>query len=445
MKSSFLNHARWAQTALRAAIFLLAAVAVFGAASNSVLIRNATIHPVTKPEIQGGSVLVIDGKIVEVGTKIPARANVRIVDGRGLHVYPGMINAATNVGLEEIESLRDSIDLDEIGVFNPQLRAEIAFNPSSEHIAVTRAAGVTTVVSLPSGGIIESGENAGIIKGQAALMHLDGWTWEDMAVLPSAALDMVFPQIRNGGGFRALAAGGPRTFADRERELKYRLERLSEFFEDARRYQKAKAAGLPDFRRDLKLEAMLPVIEGKRPIFVRAERERDIKAAIEFADKEKVRMILADPREIGTTGPLLKQRNIPVVLGDVLELPLHNDDPYDSAYTLPEEFHKAGIKICFGTFDVEFARNVPFQAAAAVAFGLPYEEALKALTINSAEIFGVSDRIGSIEEGKLADLIITDGDPLEARTNIKEMFIEGREVSLESRHTREYEKWMKRP
>lgn len=429
---------------MRTAIFFLA-LAAFGAESNSFLIRNATIHPVTSPEIRGGSVLVIDGKIAEVGAKVSSKANVRVVDGHSLHVYPGMINAATNVGLEEIESLRDSIDLDEIGVFNPQLRAEIAFNPSSEHIAVTRAAGITTVVSLPSAGLVEAGENAGIIKGQAALMHLDGWTWEDMAVVPSAALDMVFPQIRAGGGFRALAAGAARTYADREREQKQRLERLSEFFEQARRYQKAKIAGQPDFRTDLKLEAMLPVIEGRRPIFVRAERERDIKAAIDFADKEKVKIILANPRELGSAGPLLKQKNIPVVLGDVLELPMHNDDPYDAPYTLAEEFHNAGVKFCFGTFDVEFARNVPFQAAAAVGFGLPYDEALKALTINSAEIFGAGDRIGSIEKGKLADLIVTDGDPLEARTNIKAMFIEGREVSLETRHTREYEKWMKRP
>jgi imidazolonepropionase-like amidohydrolase len=192
------------------------------------------------------------------------------------------------------------------------------------------------------------------------------------------------------------------------------------------------------------MEAMLPVIEGKEPILVRAERERMIKDAIAFADKEKVKIIIADPKEIGTTGPMLKDHHIPVVLGKVLELPMHDDDPYDAAYTLPAEFYKAGVKICFGTFDVEFARNVPFEAAQAVAFGLPHDEALKALTINSAEIMGAGDTLGSIEKGKWADLILTDGDPLEAKTNIKGMFIAGREVQLESRHTREYEKWMKR-
>ncbi len=180
-------------------------------------------------------------------------------------------------------------------------------------------------------------------------------------------------------------------------------------------------------------------------MLVRAEREQMIKDAVAFADKEKVKIIIADPREIGSTGPLLKEHNIPVVLGKTFQLPMRDDDPYDAPYTLPNDFYKAGVKICFGTFDVEFARNVPFEAAQAVAFGLPREEALKGLTINSAEILGAGDQLGSIEKGKLADLILTDGDPMQAKTNIRQMFIAGREVSLESRHTREYEKWMKRP
>jgi imidazolonepropionase-like amidohydrolase len=133
-----------------------------------------------------------------------------------------------------------------------------------------------------------------------------------------------------------------------------------------------------------------------------------------------------------------------VVLGKTFQLPLRDDDPYDAPYTLPSEFYKAGVQICFGTFDVEFARNLPFEAAQAAAFGLPQEEALRAVTINSAQILGVGDRLGSIEKGKVADLILTDGDPLETRTSVKRMFIAGREVSLESRHTREYERWMKR-
>ena len=344
----------------------------------------------------------------------------------------------------EIEALRDSVDTDEIGLFNPELRAEVAFNPSSEHIEVTRASGITSVVTLPGSGARGRG-GPSVIAGQGALMHLDGWTWEEMAVKPSAVMDMLFPQLQVAAPRQAAFSGTPaRSYQEEEKQYKKRLEEVSGFFEEVRRYQKAQQANGPEFRRDLRLEAMLPVLDGRQSLFIRAERERMIKDAIAFADKEKVKIIIADPREIGSTGPFLKERHIPVVLGKTFELPLRDDDPYDAPYTLPAEFFKAGVKICFGTFDVQFARNVPFEAAQAVAFGLPHDEALKALTMNSAEILGVGDQLGSIEKGKVADLILTDGDPMEAKTNIKAMFIAGREVSLESRHTREFDKWMKR-
>ena len=426
---------------------ILCAVSMTAGDANSVLIRNVSIHPVTGTETQNSSLLVIDGRIAEIGPKIAARSGVRVVDGRGLQLYPGLINAATNVGLAEVEAVRDTVDLDEIGLFNPELRAEVAFNPSSEHVEVTRASGITSVVTLPGSGT-RSGRAGGgtVIYGQGALMHLDGWTWEEMAVKPSAVMDMLFPQIQSPRPqFGAPATTPPVTFQEEEKQYKERLEEIGRFFEDARRYEKAKAAGGAEFRRDIRLEAMIPVVEGKQPLFVRAERERMIKDAVTFADKEKVKIVIADPREIGSTGPSLKERKIPVVLGKTFDLPLHDDDPYDAPYTLPSAFYQAGVKVCFGTFDVEFARNVPFEAAQAVAFGLPHDEALRALTVNCAEILGMGDQIGSIAKGKLGDLILTDGDPLEARTSIKRMFIAGREVSLESRHTREYEQWVKRP
>lgn len=422
--------------------------ALAAADDNSVLIQNVTVHPVTGPDIRNGSVLVVDGKIADVGTNIAVTVTgrpVRVVDGHGLDLYPGMINAATNVGLEEISGERETVDLDEIGMFNPELRAEIAFNPSSEHIDVTRASGITTVVSLPSAGRGFRGGGS-IITGQGALMHLEGWTWEDMAVKPSAVMDVLFPEIEHvPQEFAAMLGVATHTYTEQDRQYKDQLRQMSQFFDEARAYEKAKAAAGPDFRRDIRLDAMIPVLDGKLPLFIRAGRERSIRDAVAFADKEKVKIIIADPREIGNTGPLLKSHNIPVVLGDTFQLPLRDDDPYDAPYTLPNDFYKAGVKICFATFDVQFARNVPFQAAQAVAFGLPREEALKGLTINSAEILGVGDQLGSIEKGKVADLILTDGDPMEAKTNIKQMFINGREVSLESRHTREYEKWIKRP
>ncbi|MGI9070324.1 MAG: amidohydrolase family protein [Bryobacteraceae bacterium] len=419
------------------------------AQSDSVRITHVTIHPVTAPEIKNGIVLVENGKITQLGTEISYNGPLlREVDGHGLDLYPGLINAATNIGLSEISSVRDTVDLDEIGLFNPELKAQVAYNPSSEHIDVTRASGITTVMSLPGSGGGGFGRAAGsgtVITGQGALMHLEGWTWEEAAIKPSAVMDMLFPQIQTVPRQVAAFLGTqPRTFSELQKEYKERLRQLRDFFEQARRYERAKAAGGLDFRSDTKLEAMIPVIEGKMPIYVRAAKERAIKDAVEFADKEKVKIIIADPREIGSTGPLLKARNIPVVLGKTFQLPLRDDDPYDAPYTLPNDLFKAGVRVCFGTFDVQFARNVPFEAAQAVAFGFPRDEAIRAVTINSAQILGVGDQVGSIEKGKLADLILTDGDPLEAKTNIKQMFIAGREVSLESRHTREYEKWMKR-
>src|SRR5580658_3843821 len=437
-------------TRLRISMLLAAAaVRAFGAEHESLLIKNVTIHPVTAAQIKGGSVLIVDGKIAEIGTKISAKG-VKIFDGKGMDLYPGLINAGSNVGLSEISSIRDTIDLDEIGIFNPQLKAEVAFNPSSEHVEIVRAAGITTVLSLPSavggGGFGRAGADNPIIPGQAALMHLDGWTWEEMALKRGAALDMLFPNIPNvPRQLQALLGTPQRTFADLEREYKVKLEQMGNFFEDARRYEKAKAAAGPDFRPDPKLEAMIPVIDGKRPILVRAERERAIKDAVEFADKEKVKIIIGDPHDLGSTAELLAKHAIPVVLGKTLTLPAKEDDPYDSQYGLPAQLFKAGVKFCFASFDVEFARNVPFEAAAAVAFGLPQQEALKGLTTNAAEIFGVADQIGSIEKGKLADLILTDGDPLEAKTSIKAEFIAGKPVSLESHHTRLYEKWKDRP
>jgi imidazolonepropionase-like amidohydrolase len=417
--------------------------------TGSVLIRNVAIHPVTSGEITNGSVLVLDGKIAEIGTKIGARAGARVVDGHVLHLYPGLINAATNVGLSEISAVRDTVDLDEIGTYNPELRAEVAFNPSSEHVEVTRASGITSVVSLPGSGSrgLRRGAGGGtLISGQGAVMHLDGWTWEGMAVKRGAVMDLLFPQIQAAPREFAALAGGPvRTFADEEKQYRIELQNLHEFFEAARRYEKAKSARSTDFRPDIRLEAMIPVISGKMPVFIRAERERMIRDAVEFAGREQIKVIIADAKEIGSTGALLKEKNIPVVLSNTLQLPMRDDDPYDASYALPNDFYRAGVKFCFGTFDVQFARTVPFQAAQAAAFGLPREEALKAVTANSAEILGVADQIGSIEKGKLGDLILTDGDPLEAKTSIKRMFIAGREVPLSSRHTREYEKWMNRP
>jgi imidazolonepropionase-like amidohydrolase len=433
-------------------IAFLLSIPLAASDEDSFLIRGATIHPVASAEIQNGSVLVRDGKIAGIGHNLAAPKGMRIIEGKGLHVYPGMIDSATEMGLSEIGSVRESVDVGELGKFDPQLRAEVAINPSSEHIPVTRANGITTVIALPMSAGGEGFRRPGsgnIITGQAALVHLDGWTWEEMEIKKSAGMGMRFPIIPvMSGRFGAELPpefGGRTTYPDAKKNYETELRELKEFFENARRYQKAKAAKDRTFQPDLKYEAMLPVLEGAEPLIIMASRERAIRDAVQFADQQKVHVIIADPRELGKMGTELKSHNIPAILGPTLTLPLHEDDPYDAAYALPEQFHKAGVKFAFGTFNNEFSRNLPYQAATAVAFGLPYDEALKAVTLNAAQIWGVGDRIGSIEEGKSADLMLTDGDPLEARTQVKQLYIKGKTVDLDNRHKRLYEKYLNRP
>ena len=292
-------------------IAFLLSIPLAASDEDSFLIRGATVHPVASAEIQNGSVLVRDGKIVGIGHNLAAPKGMRIIEGKGLHVYPGMIDSATEMGLSEIGSVRESVDVGELGKFDPQLRAEVAINPSSEHIPVTRANGITTVIALPmsaggEGGFRRPGGGS-IITGQAALVHLDGWTWEEMEIKKSAGMGMRFPIIPViSGRFGADLPpefGGRTTYPDAKKNYETELRELKEFFENARRYQKAKAAKDRTFQPDLKYEAMLPVLEGTEPLIIMASRERAIRDAVQFADQQKVRVIIADPRELGKMGP----------------------------------------------------------------------------------------------------------------------------------------------
>jgi imidazolonepropionase-like amidohydrolase len=440
------------------AILIGCAVAAWAASNDTFVIRNADVYPVTGAAMKGVSVLVQDGKIADIGPKIVAPKGVRVVDAKGLRVYPGMIDSGTELGLAEIESVRESVDTGELGEFMPQLRALAAVNPASEHFGVVRVNGITSVMTYPSFGGRGGGRSGGgeqqLISGQAALIHTDGWTWEDMAIERTAAMHLAFPSIAGRGGrggapvpdsvlemISGTAAAG---YTQARRTYEQQISKLNDFFDQARQYQKEKAAHAPGFKTDLKMEAMIPVLEGKVPMAVSASRASAIHDAIAFADKQNIRIVLLQPRELGKVAAELKSKNIPVILGRVLALPQAEDDPYDQAFTLPAEAYKAGVKFAFGTFDNEFVRNLPFEAATAVAFGLPYDEALKAITINPAQIWGVGDQLGSVEKGKWADLVITTGDLLEIQTGIKHLYIKGKEVELTNKQTRLYEKYVAR-
>ncbi len=416
------------------------------AADNSFLLKNVTVHPVSGPNVSNVSLLVVDGKIAEIGAKITSKSKVRIIEAKGLHVYPGMIDAGTMVGISEIASVRETSDYGEVGDFNPQLRAAIAVNPESDHIPVTRANGITSILVLPATPSTGGRSAGGFIQGQASLMHLDGWTWEEMRVEQSAAMLLRLPAMTGGGSFAPSAAQArPAGFAEARRNYEDQMRTIRAFLEDARRYRAAKLAKDPDLKPNLKFEAMLPVLEGKLPVVIPVARQRDVRLAIEFAGKEGFKLILAGLRDPGNQLKVIAEKKIPVILGSPYETPLNEDAAYDEPYTLAARLNEAGVKFAFATFGAQFARNLPYQAGQSANFGLPQEVALKSVTLNAAEILGVASKVGSIEVGKLADLVVTNGDPLEIRTQVKMMFIEGRSVDLESRHTRLYKKYLNRP
>lgn len=434
----------------------LIGICLFGSlaacAADSLLLRNVDVYPVTAKEMTGVSLLIQDGKIADIGPKVLAPKGVKIVEGKGLRVYPGLIDSATNLGLQEISAVRESVDTGELGEFMPQLRALSAVNPESEHFGVVRVNGITSALTLPGasgGGGGRGAVSTQHIAGQAALIHTAGFTWEEMEISRSAAVQLNFPSL--GGRGRGALAEVAELFGDlgantanARRNYDEALKKINDFFDDAHRYRTAKAAGVTGLKPDLKLDAMIPVIDGKIPVAVSAATAEAMRDAIVFADRQHVRIVIMGPREVGNLGPELKSRSIPVILGRVLALPEREDDSYDAAMTLAAQFHKAGVKFAFGTFTNQFVRNLPFEAANAVAFGLPPEEALKAVTINAAEIWGQADKIGSIEKGKLADLLVTNGDPLDVRSKIEHLYIRGREVELMNKQTRLYEKYLGR-
>jgi imidazolonepropionase-like amidohydrolase len=439
------------------------AVAACAAANDSFLIRGVDVYPVNGPELKGVSVLVQDGKIADIGAKIVAPKGMKIVEGKGLRLYPGMIDSNTELGLSEISAEAVTVDTGEMGEFMPQLKALSAVNPESEHFGVVRANGITSVMTFPAAGGRGGGRRGGggtqYISGQAALIHMDGWTWEDMEINRDAAVHLIFPSIATRGGRGGLAnvdfadeiallfGGGNAagTYTEAKRNYETQVAKVTEFFDNCRQYRKEKAANLPGFKRDLKYEAMIPVLDGKVPVAVPAARERAMHDAIVFAEKEHIKIVILSPQELGKEGPELKAKDVPVILGRTEALPENQDAPYDYAESLPGEFYKAGVKIAFGTFDNEFSRNLPYNAARAVAYGLPYDAALKAITINAAEIWGAGDKIGSIEKGKWADLMLVTGDPLEVPTQIKALYIKGKEVDLSNKQTRLYQKYLNRP
>lgn len=383
-----------------------------------VAIVNAHVHPVILPPFRG-AVLIDGGKIVGMGADVRPTEGFEILDAEGLSVYPGLIDPLTSIGLLEIGSVAGTRDEAEIGEIQPDLRAIAAINPHSELVAVTRANGITAALVAPQGGLV---------AGQSAVVRLDGWVPSEMAVRDVFALHVHIPPRR------------PKEEDTKESEDR-RLKDLREAFREAR-LAAAAGPGGKDPRRD----AFRPYLAGERPVVFHAQAAEEIREALEVASEFGLKPIIAGGREAWKVADLLAEKKVPVILGGVMQLPLKDHDPYDSAFANAARLAKAGVRFAISAAETFSGnpRNTPYHAAWAAAYGLDREEALRAVTVYPAMILGVSERMGSLTPGKDADLIVTTGDPLEVVTDVVAVFIRGRAVPLESKHTRLYEKFRRR-
>ena len=409
--------------------------------SQAYAIRGATVHTLAGAEIPNGTVVIRDGRIEAVGANLPVPAGAATIDAAGMHVYPGMIDAMSRLGLTEIGSVDVTEDVNELGEFNPHLQSATAIHPASEHIPVARANGITHTLSAPGGG----GSNAGI-PGRAALISLDGWTVEEMAIEPAAAMMVEWPSIQLRSFDFATRTVKDKPFAEAKKDYDAQVRLLEEWFEAAEHYQQAMAAG-SDSRaeQDLQLEALARTLDGSLPVIVSVAQRRGIEDAVAFAEEHGLRLILAGARDARDVKAMLAQKNIPVIVGPTQTLPDDEDDPYYHPASLAAELREAGVRIAFGTFNSSDSRTLPYEAANAVPYGLSREEALRAVTVGAADILGVADRVGTIEPGKMANLVVTTGDPLEITTQFEYVFIDGRPVDRANRHQRLYERHRARP
>jgi imidazolonepropionase-like amidohydrolase len=396
-------------------------------------IRNARIVTVSGADIENGTVVIRDGKIEAVGANVNVPAGAQSIDGRGLSVYPGMIDAGTNMGLVEVpQGANGTVDTSEVGELNPNAKAITAVNPHSAHIAVTRVEGITNALTAPTGGLI---------SGQAALINLLGTAPKEMAVVSQFALVINYPRIAGGGGGGFGGFQQPVNLSERLANNERQVQQIRKMLRDADAYGRAQDAyakdkTLPRPDRNVVLEPLVPYVRGEQPVIFRADREAEIRGALRFADEMKLKPIILGGNDAWKVASLLKEKNVPVILTGIFTLPSREDDPYDALYENPAKLQQAGVRFCISTGDPGAeVRNLAQYAGMAAAFGLSKADAVKSVTLYPAQILNVGDRLGSIEAGKMANLVVTDGDLLEIRTRIRYLFIDGRPVVLSSRHT----------
>ena len=399
-----------------------------------------TVHPVSGPSIANATLLFKNGKITALGQDLRLPEGTLKIDITGKHVYPGMIAANTVLGLVEINAVRSTVDHTEVGQLTPEVRAEVAVNPDSRLLPVARSNGVLLALTIPSGGLV---------AGRSAVIQLDGWTFEDLTLRSSIGLHINWPVMSTGRRRYGASVVPKKSKAERKKELLAKIKRIKDLFADARAYRLAMLAELNGSRqyhpRDLRLQAMLPVIEKRMPVFVHANRNLEIRAALDWAKQEDIKMVLVGGYDAADFAAELRREGVAVIIAGTHRLPTRRHEAFDAPFTLPKRLEAAGVSYCIATggggFNAAHERNLPYNAATAAAHGLSKEAALKSVTLYPAQILGVADRVGSIELGKDATIFVTDGDPLEIRTKIEQVFIQGRRVDLDDRHKQLYRRY----
>ena len=412
--------------------------------SGVLVFEGGTIHTVSGESIADGRMVVAGGRIrtVEPAAGAVSRDGLeefepdqwRTVGIDGLHLYPGFISANTVLGLVEIQAVRATIDVQEPGSINPNARAEIAVNPESELLPVARANGVLAALTAPL-------TDGSLIAGRSAVIQLDGWTWEDMLVRAPVGMHIAIPGLRVPDG---LEDQERREFVERRDE---RLKLLRTSLQEARAYAQAQAAGRIE-EGDRRWEAMLPVFARELPVFAHVDDLAEIRYALQLAAEFDFRIVVVGGADAWRIADQLAERDVPVILAGLHRPPLRRWEGYSTPSESPARLLAAGVKVAIanpgGTFAVAMERNLPYEAGEAVAWGLDADEALRMITLYPAQILGVDDRLGSLDVGKDATFIVTDGDPLDIRTRVLRAFVLGREIELSTRQTELNEKYSER-
>ncbi len=424
-----------------ALLLVLAGSLAAGAGAEVIAFTGATAHPVAGPPIEAAVMLVEDGKIRALGADVGVPAGARTVLLDGKHLYPSFIHPFSALGLVEISSVRGTVDTTEVGDVNSNVRAEVAFHGDSQILPVTTSGGVLVALVTPRGGLF---------NGTSALMRLAGWNWQDMTLAAPVAMHLDFPDMRPPTGrFRSQSQ------EEVDKEKKRALEVLDKTVAEARAYDTARRAEETDegpaVDHDARFEALRPVLSGELPLFIEAGEKTQMEAALDWAaDQELTNLVLVAGPDAQYLAERLATEQVPVVLNGVLRQPSRDWEPYDAAYAAAARLHAAGVALAIGdggsSFDAADARHLPFHAAMAAAFGLPRDIALRSVTLGAAEILGVAERLGSLEPGKDATFIVTDGDPLEILTRIEGAWLEGVEIDpSRDRQRRLYQRYNNRP